>query len=144
MFFSRQSRHVVSSTREVWRNTLAYRSLHTQLKEGNTTTLWTLWAQLLDYILWYALRPLKINCMFYLKNYGKAMRACEKTTQTVKKYANFLQCFLILFFTNDCILNKGRDKAQTILTKTHLLPPKRPVGWLLPTGMLGTPIKLMF
>ena len=53
------------------------------------------------------------------------MRACEKTTQTVKKYTNFLQYFLVLFFTNVCILNKGLHKAETILTKSYLLPPKK-------------------
>ena len=30
------------------------------------------------------------------------MRACEKTTQTLKKYTNFFMCFLILFFTKVC------------------------------------------
>ncbi len=41
------------------------------------------------------------------------MRASEKTTQTVKKYTNFLRCFLLLFFTKFCISNMRRDKTQT-------------------------------
>ncbi len=53
------------------------------------------------------------------------MRACEKTTQTVRKYTSFLQCFRVIFFTKVCILNKGRDKTWTFLTKTYLLPPKK-------------------
>ncbi len=56
------------------------------------------------------------------------MRACEKTTQTVQKYTNFLQCFLVFFFTKVYILNNGRDKTRTFLTKTYLLSPKRRVG----------------
>ena len=72
------------------------------------------------------------------------MRACEKTTQTVQKYTSFLQCFLVLFFTKVYILNKGQDKTQTFLTKTYLLSPKRPVGWLLHMGVLWKPMKVMF
>ena len=48
------------------------------------------------------------------------MSACEKTTQTAKN----TQTFCSVSFTNICILNKGRDKAQTILTKIYLLPQK--------------------
>ena len=52
------------------------------------------------------------------------MRACEKTTQTVKKYTNYVQCFLVLFSPIVSILNSGRGKTQTPAGKTHLLPPK--------------------
>ena len=53
------------------------------------------------------------------------MRACEKTTQTLRKYTSLLQCFRVLFFAKVCILNKGRDKTWTFLAKTYLLPPKK-------------------